>query len=534
MADSTGGNLRQAYSSVCSLGLPVIILICLVLVLVLWRLTRFTLLPLLHPEEPREVPYWTPFLGHAISYFRDPTRTLTYARNYFKDDRKPLTINLAGEMMYVITAPGDVTAVYRNSSTLTMDIFTQDLMRGFGVSESSLDRVFTEPNKDGTGLQLMAPNPNRKSLAHLTTDHFRMQLSPGDRLTQMGNITLAYVEKALRWENMVSQKFVIAHTSSYKDISLLHFCEEVILQVATRSFFGDALIDKNPNILEDFLQFDDVSWKLMYRYPRLLSPNMNKAKDKLIDALEKYFNLPQEERPGANWFVQMEEAEFRNFGVPVRDIAKLIASIYWVINTNTYKLLFWMLEFALHDLALLQKITEELNTCFNLDGTLDIPSLQSQSPYLTALFHECLRITNTSSSARLVTSDTRIGPYILRSGRRLLIPYQQLHLNTAAFGPNPASFDYTRFLSDPKLPRNPSFRPFGGGASYCPGRFVAKQEIFMAMAFLLCRFEVGMAVDGVDGKQKQNFPRRDDAKPGIGIVSPVRGDDLVVRLRIKN
>lgn len=78
--------------------------------LLLWRLWRFTIQPLLNTKEPRELPYWIPFLGHANSYIRDAYSTLTYGRLYFGDDRKPFSITLGGEVMYIITAPQDVVA----------------------------------------------------------------------------------------------------------------------------------------------------------------------------------------------------------------------------------------------------------------------------------------------------------------------------------------------------------------------------------------------------------------------------------------
>jgi hypothetical protein len=117
---------------------------------------------------------------------------------------------------------------------------------------------------------------------------------------------------------------------NYKDISLLHWCKDVLLKAAAHSSFGDALLDENPSLLDDFLTFDDVSWKLMYRYPKFLSPDMHRAKDAVINAVEKYFNLPKEKRPEANWFIEMQEAEMRALGILTHDMLKFIALIYWV------------------------------------------------------------------------------------------------------------------------------------------------------------------------------------------------------------
>lgn len=211
-----------------------------------------------------------------------------------------------------------------------MDIFLRDLMKGFDVSQSALDRVYWKPKQDGTGPQLLSTNPHHKPLAHLTVDFYREQLYPGDRLTQLGEITCTYIEEALRWENIQGPKYVLSQSSNYKDISLLHWCEDVLLKAAARSFFGDALLDNNPALLDDFLAFDEVSWKLMYRYPKFLSKDMHRAKDALTDAVEKYFNLTKDKRPDANWFIEMQEAEMLALGISVRDMSKFIALIYWV------------------------------------------------------------------------------------------------------------------------------------------------------------------------------------------------------------
>lgn len=439
-------------------------------------------------------------------------------------------MNLAGEVIYVVTNPSDVTAAYRNNSTLSMDVFLQDLMEGFGISPVGRKLVYESPTTDGSGIgALIADNPKRKKLAHLLVDWFRQQLHPGPSLTDMGQVVMSYMEKSTRWAAMDDPRYVLATPShDTKEISLAKWCESVIVSAAVRSFFGDALMDSNPDLLDYFMAFDIVSWKLLYRYPHILCKDMHAAKDHLVGALKKYFRLPLESRPGANWLVRMMETEIQNLGVDKDDFCKMIGLIFWVINTNAPKLLFWMLAFMFQDKELSERVTEELRTMLRPDGTIDIPALQNQTPYLMALFNEALRLCNSSASAREVTQDTQIGPYTLKAGHKLLIPYRQLHMNENAFGSDVMSFDYSRFFKNDKLARNPSYRPFGGGATFCPGAYLAKQEIFMAMTYLLCRNEVTM-----DPVRNQQFPRMDEIKPGIGIIGPLDGDDVVLTLKQK-
>lgn len=140
-----------------------------------------------------------------------------------------------------------------------MDVFLRDLMKGFDVSQAALDKVCWRPNRDGTGTQLLSANPHHKPLAHLTVDFYREQLYPGDRLTQLGEITCTYIEEALHWDIIADPRYVLSQSSNHKDITLLHWCEDVLLKAAARSFFGEALLDHDPALLDDFLAFDDVS-----------------------------------------------------------------------------------------------------------------------------------------------------------------------------------------------------------------------------------------------------------------------------------
>lgn len=148
---------------------------------------------------------------------------------------------------------------------------------------------------------------------------------------------------------------------------------------------------------------------------------------------------------------------------------------------------------------------------------------------LNCVFDEVLRVTNSSSSVRDVTSDTMIGDFVLRSGTKVLIPYRQLHFDEAIFGSNAQNFDSERFLRQKNLHKSPSYRPFGGGSTYCPGRFVARQEVVAFVAFVLKRFELEIPNAEADGVSN-TFPRLEEMKPCLGVMGPVQGGDLIVRI----
>ena len=110
-----------------------------------------------------------------------------------------------------------------------------------------------------------------------------------------------------------------------------------------------------------------------------------------------------------------------------------------------------------------------------------------------------------------------------------MMPYRQLHFDQAVFGPNPDSFDPSRFLRSKDLNKNPSYKPFGGGSTLCSGRFIAKYEVIAFVALVINRFDMSL-VGGEKGEEQQ-FPRFNRTKPGLGIMEPKDGDDLIIDVR---
>ena len=112
-------------------------------------------------------------------------------------------------------------------------------------------------------------------------------------------------------------------------------------------------------------------------------------------------------------------------------------------------------------------------------------------------------------------------------------PFRQFHFDPAIYGDDVEKFVPERFMRDEVLVKGKGYRPFGGGTTYCPGRFVAKQEVFCFVATVLQRFDVKLASQGVIKGGEQAFPRLDRKKPSLGVMDPVKGDDVILRVREK-
>lgn len=179
----------------------------------------------------------------------------------------------------------------------------------------------------------------------------------------------------------------------------------------------------------------------------------------------------------------------------------------------------------LFDSKLVDIVREETRGAFQEGGEYpDIKYLEEKCPNLNAIWHETIRLSAYSSSVRYITQDTRIGGKILRKGHRVMLPNRQLHFDKKVFGEDVHKFRHTRFLDEESLVRTASWRPFGGGITLCPGRFIAKQAVIGFIAMTLQRFDIELV-----GEKK--FPRMEDGSPVLGIMSRHAEDDVLVRLR---
>ncbi|KAL8962323.1 MAG: hypothetical protein Q9193_001244 [Seirophora villosa] len=471
-------------------------------------------------------------LGHAVSFFRDADKTFTKGRLYFGNTREPWGITIAGQQIYVVTSPSDVSAVYKNIEQLTFDDYIEDMMLRFGASKSSVETMLRKPDEldqPSSGLQ---PNPTKKSLLRLCESLYHQALLPGEKSETLQESFLGNIHKSLTWESMTSTVILSSDSTHHRTVSLLNWTREVLLDGATKAFFGNRLTELEPKLYEKFVYFDDNSWKFTYKVPRLWSSDIYAAKKTAQDAMEAYFNLPKEQRPGATWLIQSLEAEMRARSIGESDIAAILMMTFWVINGNAYKLCFWVLAHILYDPSLFASTRAEAISAVRSSASPNsLAANLDKCPHLNAVLNETLRITSSSSTIRNVVGSFTLGGKRLRKGTKVLIPARQLHLDDRAFGVDAKSFDAERFLEKKDLVRSSNFRPFGGGTTYCPGRFIAKREVLTFVALVLARFELSLPKSGTNGATTPIFPRIEDGKPCLGIMGPRLGWDTRVQVQ---
>jgi cytochrome P450 len=183
-----------------------------------------------------------------------------------------------------------------------------------------------------------------------------------------------------------------------------------------------------------------------------------------------------------------------------------------------------MLAYLLHHPNHMDAYRKETDRAFEADRLVDPLLLQNVEtcPQVDAIWNETLRLSGWSASVRLVTEDTTIGSKLMRKGNRVLVPHRLLHFEESIFGDGAHEFRPERWKK--QLTRNPSWRPFGGGKTTCSGRFLAKFSVTTYVATLLRRFDIIMI-------GHPPFPKADEGRPVLGIMSIKEGSDFKIELR---
>lgn len=272
-------------------------------------------------------------LGHAISFFMDSDSTFTKGRLYFSNRREPFGITVAGNNIYVLTSAADAAAMSRNTDELVFDDYVKDMMASMGSSPDGIKKMWEpqRPTVKEDASDPRFPNPLGKPLGQISEEIFRKQLHPGKNLLDLQTDFLTGIHHSLTWERLVqSRQTVVSPALDGCTVSLLQWTQDTLLQGATNAFFGPALLQNNPGLLNSFSEFDERSWQLSYKIPKPFSNRMQEAKKASLDALTAYFKTPIQERPGACWLVQTMETEMRAAGINDVDMAANLMMAYWV------------------------------------------------------------------------------------------------------------------------------------------------------------------------------------------------------------
>ncbi|KAH8767459.1 cytochrome p450 [Diaporthe sp. PMI_573] len=463
-----------------------------------------------------------------------------FTRRHLGNTNEAMSLTLFGISVYVVSRAEDISEVYRNTRTLNGDEFFRHVFGSIGTSRPSIIKSFSSP----TGQIKDVENPLGKPVAHLIRDMQIQQLQPGSGLDAIQRSEMAYLEKRVRPESVSLSRYRYPgllnedkgdpSLSNVVELRLWRWCSDLLVRASQGAFFGNALERIDPNLADRFSEFDEISWKLWYQIPGFLARDTIAVRDQLRATMKRFYDLPQAERNDGSyqaWVNDKAEDKLRAIGVPTEDIASIQLILYWGTNAMTRKAAFWLISHLLYQPAIIDAIRAETRPAFGPDGSLaDLTKVLENSPQLEAAWNETMRMYASSASVRMVTADTVISGRRMRPGHRVMIPYRQLHRDESVWGGDVKVWRPSRWLNKEGTAlstlgsRADHFRPFGGGSTICPGRFISKNVTMMFVALVLHRFDIAMAGG------HQPFPEPELFKPVLGIMDIKSGEDMRIRL----
>ena len=200
----------------------------------------------------------------------------------------------------------------------------------------------------------------------------------------------------------------------------------------------------------------------------------------------------------------MIEARYRTntqYGLTYQNQGCLEVGTLLGILANTVPSSFYMLARLYADPALLQDIRAELGHAAVVESddklcVINVTAVRDSCHLLNATWQELLRVHALGVGSRYVREDVLLNDqYLLEKGRVVQMPMAVLHSNPAIWGSDAYEFRPRRFLKGSDGTKGPrtnlsGYRPFGGGASLCPGRHFVAFEVISLAACMIMRFDM--------------------------------------------
>ncbi|KAL3431897.1 cytochrome P450 [Aspergillus tetrazonus] len=291
-------------------------------------------------------------------------------------------------------------------------------------------------------------------------------------------------------------------------------------QLLDRSL-GNDLLARTLEVLET-QGIPQVSLMIMSRIPEPFARDVYTARTRVQRCLREFLRLPESEKSDQSWAIEGAVAEMRSRGMSEADMASYLLLVFWAINANTFKIIFWLIAHIVSNPTILTAVTTEISSILS-----DWPSNESLSSLsirlerntlLEALHNEAQRLALNTSSARTMKQDVNINGRIFKSGTHAVIPYRYLAMRHPLLSQGWDAFQPERFLSNPGLGQSKSFLPFGGGKHKCMGRFLSRRLVLTFTSLFLHRFMV---------RPLDEIPKMGFRPVSSGPASPV-GDMRVV------
>ena len=270
--------------------------------------------------------------------------------------------------------------------------------------------------------------------------------------------------------------------------------------------------------------------------PSVLAPKGYRARSELGTAFQQYFENYVPTQSAA--MIQGRHSANTRYGISSFSQGRLEVGTLIGILANTVPAMFYTLIRIYSDPQLLSDIREELETSGFVGTPDDIsqhPDLLTMSqtcPLLHSTWQEVLRVYALGAGSRYILEDVTLDDtFLLRKGMVVQMPTAVMHSDAGAWGEHVKDFQPRRFLKQKSTSKGDfkqnftAYRPFGGGASMCPGRHFVTLEIMKLAACMLSGFDL-VPLDG-----QWNIPRQKQESLATNVFPPEK--DIRVKFIVR-
>ncbi|KAM7196610.1 Cytochrome P450 [Rhypophila sp. PSN 637] len=508
------------------------------------------------PSLPDTIPY----LSNTYQFLTDKPKLIERAKKHFGPSNM-LKYNIGPLKSYLLRGPKHMQLINRASHDWGSEGFMVTAMRNLWDIQPA-DCAKFRNDKSG---RLKAPAPDTppddaggKRYWREMHEIYNEYLSTNHYANALAAKFYEVFETRLRSGMPVGE---------WKEVRLWEFMQKDMFESAMTTLYGPRILELNQDFGKWYWLYDEYALLMAYGVPRVFARTAYKVKDEYYARTKKYveagwnnFDWEGEDRE-ADWEEEFGSRFSRELikwmkvdaGFHEKSIAGMVGTIAFGLNSNTIPAATWMLIHIIRDPSLLAAIREEVTQALVIDhvtGYCSIDRLKLVSlPLLNSVYIEVLRLHVSFTLMREVTNPkgVHLNGHKIPKGAFMQGMTDLAHFDETAWAMegHPASEfwaarhlvykevtteagEHKRVAEVSMEGRNGSYFPYGGGSGICPGRHFAKQEILLAVASIVTRFDIEFVEwTRMDGTNSDREARDDPKACGAGCRPPDR--DMKVR-----